>query len=245
MTTVDPRPDTATGRAITVMLVDDHAVVRRGLRAYLHEVPGMQVVQEAADGQAALRSLRALDAERRLPDVVLIDLQMPRLGGVEAIRVIAERYPSVRTVILSGFGEIERVHAALEAGAVGYLLKDARPEEIVTAVRTVAATAGGVCLDPLVARRLTQRLVRPTSGLSALTPRERDILALVATGRSNRQIADSLRISERTARTHVSNVLAKMRLASRTQAALVAIREGLVTVPDAAESGAAPRSVAL
>lgn len=164
MTTVDPRPDTATGRAITVMLVDDHAVVRRGLRAYLHEVTGMQVVQEA---------------------------------------------------------------------------------EIVTAVRTVAATAGGVCLDPLVARRLTQRLVRPTSGLSALTPRERDILALVATGRSNRQIADSLRISERTARTHVSNVLAKMRLASRTQAALVAIREGLVTVPDAAESGAAPRSVSL
>lgn len=217
------------------MLVDDHAVVRRGLQTYLHEVPGIRVVAEAGDGQAALDRLDQLARRGDLPDVVLMDLQMPRLDGIEATRAVAHRHPSVRTVVLSGFEQFERAHAALEAGAVGYLLKDAQPDEIVAAVRRVATADGEVYLAPQVARRLAQRLIRPTSGLSGLTPRERDILALVATGCSNRQIADRLGIRERTARTHVSNVLAKMHLTSRTQAALVAIREGLVGVPGAAD----------
>ena len=228
---------------VSVLLVDDHAVVRRGLQTFLHEVPGIRVVDQAGDGACALTQLEALHRAGRLPDVAVVDLQMPRMDGVETTRQIAARYPSVRVVILSSFGQIERAQAALEAGAVGYLLKDAAPEEIVTAVRTVAGGAGQVYLDPTVARRLTERLVRPTAGLSVLTPRERDILTLIATGCSNRRIAELLRIRERTARTHVSNVLAKMQLSSRTQAALVAIREGLVGVPDPDGEPAAPPSV--
>lgn len=211
---------------ITVVVVDDHAVVRRGLTAYLEDVPDIRVVGEADDGRAALDLLDRLAVTGRLPDVLLVDLRMPGLDGMETIRLVAERSPGVRVVILTSFGEIERVHAALAAGAAGYVLKDAEPEEITAAVR--AAAAGEVYLDPVVARRLTQRLVAPAAGLSALTGREREVLALVATGRTNQQIADRLFISERTARTHLSNVLTKLSLTSRTQAALVAVREGLL-----------------
>jgi DNA-binding NarL/FixJ family response regulator len=211
---------------ITVVVVDDHAVVRRGLTAYLEDVPDIRVVGEADDGRAALDLLDRLAVTGRLPDVLLVDLRMPGLDGMGTIRLVAERSPGVRVVILTSFGEIERVHAALAAGAAGYVLKDAEPEEITAAVR--AAAAGEVYLDPVVARRLTQRLVAPAAGLSALTGREREVLALVATGRTNQQIADRLFISERTARTHLSNVLTKLSLTSRTQAALVAVREGLL-----------------
>ena len=164
-------------------------------------------------------------AHRELPDVVLIDLLMPKMDGATAIGQITERFPGVRVVVLTSFGEMERVHAALAHGAAGYLLKDAEAGEVVAAIRATAR--GEVFLDPVVARGLTQRLVSPPTGLDALTGRERDVLVLVARGRSNQQIADELVISERTARTHVSNLLRKLRLTSRTQAVLFAVRQGL------------------
>ncbi|PXY20797.1 response regulator [Prauserella muralis] len=213
-------------RSITVFLVDDHAVVRRGLAAYLELTADLRVVGEAGGGDAALRRLAA---SREPPDVVLMDLLMPGRDGIETTAAIVRRHPDVAVVVLSSFGEGERVRAALEAGASGYLLKDADPDEIADAVR--AAARGETHLSGRVARCLTRELTAPHSGLSALTARERDILKLVARGHSNREIANQLTISERTARTHVSNVLAKLSLASRTQAALLAIREGLVAPP--------------
>lgn len=213
-------------RPVRVMIVDDHAVVRRGLRAYLEVLDDMAVVAEAADGQDALDLLATMAAHRELPDVVLLDLVMPRLDGTATAARVTERYPGVRVVVLTSFGEMERVHTALASGAAGYLLKSAGPDEVAAAIR--AAARDEVFLDPAVARRLTREMVSPPTGLGALTGRERDVLILVANGRSNREIADELVISERTARTHVSNVLRKLQLSSRTQAALVAVREGLV-----------------
>jgi DNA-binding NarL/FixJ family response regulator len=224
--TEDPTPD----EVIRVMLVDDHAIVRRGLQAYVDTVATLRVVGEAADGQQAVDRLQQWQTlGEPLPDVVLMDLQMPRMGGVEATEVIARAHPEVKVVVLTSFGEVERVHAALAAGAAGYLLKDAEPEEVAVAVR--AAAAGEVHLDSAVARQLTRRMAAPRVGLTSLTAREREILTLVAQGHSNRDIADRLVISERTARTHVSNVLTKLQLSSRTQAALLAIREGLILPP--------------
>jgi DNA-binding NarL/FixJ family response regulator len=211
---------------VRVLIVDDHAVVRRGIRAYLEVLDDLQVVAEAGDGQEALDRLEAMAAHGELPDVVLIDLLMPKMDGAAATARITECFPGVRVVVLTSFGEMERVHAALANGASGYLLKDAEPPEVITAIRVAAR--GDVFLDPAVARRLTQEIVSPPSGIGALTTRERDVLVLVASGRSNQEIADELVISERTARTHVSNVLRKLQLTSRTQAALVAVRAGLV-----------------
>ncbi|MBP2365136.1 response regulator transcription factor [Pseudonocardia parietis] len=224
--TEDPTPD----EVIRVMVVDDHAIVRRGLQAYVDTVATLQVVGEAADGRQAIDRLRQWQTlGEPLPDVILMDLQMPRMDGVEATEAIARAHPEVKVVVLTSFGEVERVHAALAAGAAGYLLKDADPDEVATAVR--AAAAGEVHLDSAVARQLTRRMAAPQVGLASLTAREREILILVAQGNSNRDIADHLVISERTARTHVSNVLSKLQLSSRTQAALLAIREGLLPAP--------------
>jgi DNA-binding NarL/FixJ family response regulator len=213
---------------IRVFLVDDHAVVRRGMRAFFDMMDDIAVVGEAADGQAAVDRLAAM-APDELPDVVLMDLLMPRLDGVSATREIKRRHPEVEVVALTSFSEAERVHLALEAGAAGYLLKDADADQVVGAVR--AAQRGEVHLDPTVARKLTRALVAPQRTATGLTPREREILVLVGQGKSNRDIAAALVISERTARTHVSNVLTKLDLASRTQAALWAVREGLVAGP--------------
>lgn len=221
--------------AIEVMVVDDHAVVRQGLRTYLEGIPDVRLVEEAGDGREALHRLRVLGAHDQLPDVVLMDLKLPRVDGVTATQEIVARYPTVKVVVLTSFGEVPRVQAALEAGAVGYVLKDAAPEEIDAAVRT--AMVGQVHLDPVVTRRLTQRMVSAEDQLAMLTKRERDILALVATGLSNQEIAEHLTISERTARTHVSNLLGKLHLNSRTQAALLAIKEGLVPPPGTENSG--------
>ncbi|MGY1691567.1 response regulator transcription factor [Geodermatophilus sp. SYSU D01105] len=219
----------ATG-AIGVLLVDDHAIVRRGVQAYLAGVPGLEVLGEAGDGQQAVELLHQWQTTGRpMPDVVLMDLQMPRMDGVEATAAIVRAHPEVRVVVLTSFGEVERVHAALAAGAAGYVLKDADPAEVATAI--TAAAAGEVHLDSAVARQLARRMAAPQTGLTSLTVREREILALVAQGHSNREIADRLVISERTARTHVSNVLSKLQLSSRTQAALLAIREGLIPPP--------------
>jgi DNA-binding NarL/FixJ family response regulator len=215
--------------AIKVFVVDDHGVVRRGMQAYFALVPDIEIIGEAADGKAALDELAVAAAAGSLPDVVLMDLVMPRLDGVSATAAIKSAYPSVEVVALTSFSEAERVHAALSAGASGYLLKNAEAQEVAAAVR--AAHAGEVHLDTAVARKLTRSLIAGHSGATALSAREREVLVLVAQGRSNQEIADELVVSERTARTHVSNVLLKLNLTSRTQAALWAIREGLVPSP--------------
>lgn len=218
---------TVDGGPIRVFLVDDHAVVRRGLETYLSGLEDVEIVGEAGGGQEAIGHIGALAKEDRTPDVVLMDLVMAPMDGVEATRQIRARHPSVEVVALTSFAEEERVHAALEAGAAGYVLKDADAHEVAGAIR--AAQRGEVHLDPAVARRLTAALRAPRADPAGeLTEREREILGLVARGLSNKQIAAELVIAERTARTHVSNVLAKLGLASRTQAALWAVNTGLV-----------------
>jgi DNA-binding NarL/FixJ family response regulator len=211
---------------IRVLVVDDHAVVRRGVVAYLEALEDVAVAGEAGTGREALDRLARAAAHRELPDVVLMDLQMPEMDGVTATAEIVHRYPAVKVVILTSFGETERVHAALEKGASGYLLKDAGPAEVDAALR--AAVRDEVFLDAAVTRKLTQEMRAPRTGLGVLTAREKEVLVLVAEGRSNKDIADHLVISERTARTHVSHLLSKMGLTSRTQAALLAVKEGLV-----------------
>ena len=217
---------------VRVFVVDDHSVVRRGLRAYLESVDDMEVVGEAADGQAALEQIAALAAVGGPPDVVLMDLLMPGMDGVSATAAITERHPELAVVAMTSFTQADLVHGALQAGAAGYLLKDAEADEVAAAIR--AACRGEVHLDPAIARQLTRSLVAPApQTVTRLTDREREVLVLVAQGLSNQEIADSLVISERTARTHVSNILGKLGVTSRTQAALLAIREGIAPAPSA------------
>jgi DNA-binding NarL/FixJ family response regulator len=223
---MEPGPDESIG----VLVVDDHEVVRRGLLAFLDGEPDIEVVGEAGGGAQALDLLGMLDSEDRLPDVIVMDLQMAPIDGIEATRQIRALYSDIEVVALTSFAEEERVHAALEAGASGYLLKDTDADDVAVAVR--AAHRGDMQLDPLVARRLMASLREgPGSDPAAdLTSRELEVLRLVAVGKPNKQIAAELTISERTARTHVSRILKKLRLSSRTQAALWAVREGLVEV---------------
>jgi DNA-binding NarL/FixJ family response regulator len=217
---------------VRVFVVDDHTVVRRGLRAYLDVVDDMEVVGEAADGQEALERIAALVAAGRPPDVVLMDLLMPGMDGITATAAVSQRHPEMAVVAMTSFTQADKVHGALQAGAAGYLLKDAEADEVAAAIR--AACRGEVHLDPAIARQLTRALVTPKAQtVNALTDREREVLVLVAQGLSNQQIADVLVISERTARTHVSNILSKLGVASRTQAALLAIREGIAPAPSA------------
>jgi DNA-binding NarL/FixJ family response regulator len=210
-----------------VLVVDDHAVVRRGLKAFLDSEPDLEVVGDAEDGAQALELLARLASEGRRPHVVVMDLQMEPLDGIESTRQIRSRYSEVEVVALTSFGEEERVHAALEAGASGYLLKDSDADEVSAAIR--AAHRGELPLDPAIARSLTSFL-RAESPEAELTTRELEVLRLVGAGKTNNEIAAELQISERTARTHVSNILSKLELSSRTQAALWAVREGLVKV---------------
>jgi DNA-binding NarL/FixJ family response regulator len=227
-----PKADPPGQRPVRVFVVDDHTVVRRGLQAYLETVDDMEVIGEAAEGREALDGIAALVAAGRPPDVVLMDLLMPGMDGVTATGAITQRYPEMEVVAMTSFAEADKVQGALRAGAAGYLLKDAEADEVTTAIR--AARRGEVHLDPAIAKQLTRSLVasKPQT-VTALTDREREILVLVAQGLSNQQIADALVISERTARTHVSNILSKLGLASRTQAALLAIREGIAPTPPA------------
>jgi DNA-binding NarL/FixJ family response regulator len=214
---------------IRVLVVDDHAVVRRGLWAFLDGEPDLEVVGDADGGTQALDVLARLDSEGRRPDVVVMDLQMVPLDGIESTRLIRARYDDVEVVALTSFGEDERVHAALEAGASGYLLKDSDADEVAAAVR--AARRGELQLDPAVARRLTSSLrTARREHKENLTTRELEVLRLLGAGKANKEIAAELSITERTARTHVSNILGKLDLTSRTQAALWAVREGLVDV---------------
>jgi DNA-binding NarL/FixJ family response regulator len=216
------------GETISVLVVDDHAVVRRGLQAFLESEPDLEVVGDADGGTQALSLLAKLDSEGRRPDVVVMDLQMSPVDGIESTREIRARYGDVEVVALTSFAEEERVHGALAAGASGYLLKDADADEVAAAVR--AAHRGELQLDAAVARRLTSSLrAGPREDLTAeMTSRELDVLRLVGAGKANKEIAAELSISDRTARTHVSNILRKLGLSSRTQAALWAAREGLV-----------------
>ena len=225
-------PDTgpAPEESIGVLIVDDHEVVRRGLLAFLDSEPDIEVLGEAGGGAQALDLLALMDSEDRLPDVVVMDLQMAPMDGIESTRRVRALYNHIEVVALTSFGEEERVHAALEAGASGYLLKDSDADDVAVAVR--AAHRGELKLDPQVARRLMSSLREgPVDDPAAeLTSRELEVLRLVASGKPNKQIAAELSISERTARTHVSRILRKLRLSSRTQAALWAVREGLVEV---------------
>ena len=208
---------------IRVLLVDDHTVVRRGLRNFFDLLDDIEVVGEAANGR------EAVDQSQRLnPDVILMDLLMPELDGVGAIAAIKKDQPEVEIVAVTSFIEEEKVTTALEAGATGYLLKDAEADEVATAVR--AAHAGETHLDPAVARLLAQRMRERKAApvVEPLTDREREVLALVGRGASNKEIAAQLFITERTARTHVSNILGKLGLTSRTQAALYAVEHKLL-----------------
>jgi DNA-binding NarL/FixJ family response regulator len=211
---------------IRVLVVDDHAVVRRGLFEFLSSEPDLEVVGDAHGGAEALDLLVRLDTDGRRPDVILMDLQMEPVDGIETTRRIRARYDNVEVVALTSFGEEERVYAALAAGASGYLLKDADADEVAAAVR--AAHRGELQLDPAVARRLTRSLRDEPK--AELTTRELEVLRLVGAGKANKEIAAELEIAERTARTHVSNILGKLGLSSRTQAALWAVRQGLVKV---------------
>ena len=212
--------------AIRVFLVDDHRVVRAGVSAYLDQVDGIDVVGEAGNGQEALDRIAVLEPSDELPDVVLMDMVMPVMDGATATGRIKARWPVVEVVAMTSFVEEATVRDALEAGAAGYLLKDADADDVAHAIRS--AVAGRMHLDPTVARLLADSVRRPRPVENPLTPREREVLALVAEGASNRQIATTLVVSERTARTHVSAILAKLGLVSRTQAALWAVREGRV-----------------
>jgi DNA-binding NarL/FixJ family response regulator len=230
---------TPDGDRIRVLVVDDHAVVRRGLVAFLDGEPDLELVGDADGGKQALELLARLDVEGRLPDVVLMDLQMAPPDGIAVTREIRSRYREVEVVALTSFGEEARVHAALEAGATGYLLKDAEADEVASAIR--AAHRGELQLDPAIARRLMQQLraTPPDDPAAKMTARELEVLRVIGAGRANKEIAAELGISERTARTHVSNILGKLGLHSRTQAALWAVREGLVDPDQTPDAGQA------
>lgn len=201
---------------IRVLIADDHAVVRQGLRTFLDLQDDIEVVAEASDGAEALAA-----AEQHAPDVVLIDLVMPNVDGIEAIRGLRERVPQARAVVLSSFIDDERLLPAVRAGAAGYLLKDVQPQELVAAIRAVHE--GGALLHPKVASRLLEEVAT-----DPLTPREREVLSLIGRGMANKAIALELSLSEKTVKAHVSSILAKLGVADRTQAALYAVRAGLV-----------------
>ena len=205
---------------IRLLLVDDHTVVRQGLKMVLSLEPDLLVVGEAANGQEAVTQVPTLK-----PDVVLMDLLMPVMDGVKAIREIKKEHPDVEVVALTSVLEDRLVIDAVEAGAAGYLLKETGPEGLIDAIR--AAARGEVRLDPKAQKRLV-REVRTPEMRESLTPRETDTLRLVAKGLTNKEIADALEVSEVTVKTHVSSVLSKLGLSSRTQAALFALKEGLV-----------------
>ncbi|MFL5946368.1 MAG: response regulator [Gaiellaceae bacterium] len=212
--------------AIRVLIVDDHAVVRRGLLGFLDAEPDLEVVGDAPGGEEALDVLAALDPKDLRPDVVLMDMQMEPIDGVEATRRIRARYDDVEVVALTSFADEELVRAAFDAGVSGYLLKDADADDVAQAVR--AAHRGDMQIDPAVARVLTASLRAPREDDAAagLTAREVEVVRLIARGEPNKGIASSLGITERTARSHVSRILTKLGLTSRTQAALWATRAG-------------------
>ncbi len=213
-----------TAGPIRVMIVDDHAVVRQGLKTFLDLQDDIVVAGEASDGADAVQRVDEL-----APDVILMDLMMPRLDGIEAVRRIKRARPKTQILVLTSFGDDQKVFAAIRAGAIGFLLKDVSPQDLAAAI--YAAHRGEASLSPGIATKLMQELAtggQPAADEHALTEREHAVLALIAQGRSNRQISDDLAISEKTVKTHVSNILTKLHLDDRTQAAIFALKEGLV-----------------
>jgi len=206
--------------AVRVLLVDDHPVVRQGLRALLSTQDGIEVVGEADDGEAAVAA-----AERLSPDVVLMDVVMPGMDGVEALRRIGERRPQTRVVMLTSYADERRAMEAVDAGASGFLLKDASPRDVAAAIR--AAHRGEAVLHPSVAAKLLAERRRPPAAHTDLTGRELEVLRLIARGLQNKQIAAQLHVSEKTVKTHVSAILRKLDVTDRTQAAMYAVRERL------------------
>jgi NarL family two-component system response regulator LiaR len=214
-----------------VLVVDDHAIVRKGIASLLSTEPDIRVVGEAGDGAEAVSQ-----AARLRPDVVLMDLVMPHMDGIEATRRITADQPGRRVLVLTSFAADDQVFPAIAAGALGYLLKDSSPAELTQAIRQVHR--GEPSLAPAIARRILHELSRPVHELQhpapdPLTQRELEVLRLVAQGRSNREIAERLSVTEMTVRSHLSNILSKLHLANRTQAALYALREGLATLEEA------------
>jgi NarL family two-component system response regulator LiaR len=208
---------------IRVLIVDDHTVVRDGLNALLSAEPGMEVVGAAADGVEAVKLAHELN-----PDVVLLDLVMPRMDGVQATIEIKRINPEARILVLTSFAENHQVFSAIKSGAIGYLMKDTSSEDLIQAIRDTYHNKPA--LQPEIARKL-MRDIQSQAGqeslVSTLTDREIEILQQVALGKTNQEIADELFLSERTVRTHITNILAKLRLSNRTQAALYALREGI------------------
>lgn len=221
---------------IRILLVDDHAIVRKGLRALLTEIDDVEVVGEAADGEQAIAQAAALQ-----PDVILMDIVMPNMDGIEATQQITRRQPEARVLALTSFASDDKLFPAIKAGALGYLLKDSDPEDLLQAIRQVHR--GEPSLHPRIARKLLHELGRPLPRErplpqerpspptpDPLTEREVEVLRSVAKGLSNQQIAANLSIAEVTVRTHVSHILDKLHLANRVQATLYALREGLTSL---------------
>src|SRR5512141_830359 len=216
------------GERIRILIADDHAIVREGLRALIATEPSLDLIAEAADGAEAVDKARTSK-----PDVILLDMMMPRKDGLGAIQDIIQEDPNARILVLTSFAEDEKVFPAIKAGALGYLLKDSSPQELVTAIRNVYQ--GEASLHPTIARKLMRELNQPASlplTTDPLTEREVEVLRLVAQGLSNDDIAEKLVVSERTVRTHVSHILDKLHLANRTQMALYAVREGIAKLND-------------
>jgi two-component system, NarL family, response regulator LiaR len=213
---------------IRVLITDDHAIVRKGISALLATEPDIEVVGEACDGADAVAKAQALR-----PDIVLMDLVMPRMDGIEATRQITGQLKHTRVLVLTSFAADDKVFPAIKAGALGYLLKDSGPFDLLNGIHQVYR--GQPTLEPSIASKVLFELAQPakdTLTTDPLTARELDVLRLVAQGRSNKEIAEKLVITELTVSTHVSNILSKLHLASRTQAALFALREGLASLDD-------------
>jgi NarL family two-component system response regulator LiaR len=219
---------------ITVFHADDHALVRGGVYGLLLTEPDIDLVGEASNGEEAVEKALALQ-----PDVILLDLHMPKKGGIESITEIRQEWPEARILVLTSFATDEDVFPAIKAGALGYLLKDSSPQDLLRAIRDVYH--GQLSLDPVVAQKVMLELRQPRKlplTEEPLTQREVEILKLLAEGLTNQEIADSLVVSERTVRAHVSNILAKLHLANRTQAALYALREGIASLDEPPGSSA-------
>ena len=211
---------------IRVFQADDHRIVREGMRALIMGEPDMEFVGEAGDGVEAVEQILSLQ-----PDVILLDLQMPRKTGLEVIPEVKKAIPDAKILVITSFGDDAHVFPAIKSGALGYLLKDTSPDDILHAIREVAA--GRSSLHPSIAMRVLQEINKPPKKpltVDPLTARELEILKAVAHGWTNQDIADKMYVSERTVRTHVSNILGKLHLANRTQAALYALREGIATL---------------
>ena len=214
--------------SIRVLIVDDHEIVRKGIRLLLSTKKDIQVVGEARDGEEAVSQ-----AQITHPDVILMDLMLPKMNGVQATEKITAAQPGTRVLVLTSFAADDHVFPAIKAGALGYLLKDSSPQELIQAIRQVFQ--GEPCLDPAIARKVLAEIASPPAKPPTpdpLTSREMEILKSIAQGKSNKEIAEDFTVSEGTIHTHVSNILSKLHLANRTQAALYALKEGIASLHD-------------